>query len=1199
VAGEHFPLKILLAFDKAASGETLNASHRPKLIEGHTIKSPGESFMTFRILLAASNRFAMALASAALLMMSMCASASAQNMTVIKHVVFMVQENRSYDAYFGTYFGGDGVTQARLSTGQLVPMGHLPDSTPLDICHDWKCTLSDVNFGLMNHFDTDPSCHQNGGLICTSQMTQTDIPNYFSYAKHFVLGDRTFSSMYGTSFPNHLYTISATNGGVISQGKFPGNPAKREVGCEADETSTAQVMDAQGNVTTQYPCFDLLTLGDVLSAAGISWKSYSPAHLIYNPYTAINHIRNNPTVWAETNFADTQFAIDAAAGNLPAVSWLVTLAGNEHPPISTCMGQNWITQNVNAIMQGPDWSSTAIFILWDDFGGFYDHVPPPAEDEFGLGPRVPFLMISPYAKAGYVSHTRYEASSILKFIEELFGLPSLNGRDVNANDTTDSFNFSQTPLSTLVLPMQSCPYIVSSQTFTPQTVNTPSTAYHFTFSNVSANPVKFTSVVATGDYAETNNCGNVNAGLFCTINVTFTPTQTGTRTGTLTLTDNAAGGGTQVVNLTGTGTNVGLSPSTYNFGTQVVLTSSAPVAITVSNAGTIPVNISNVSTTGPFSETNTCVGALQPTKTCQVNVTFSPTAPGPTFGTVVITDDDPSSPQIVNVQGVGATLVPSTTALTFGNVALGSVSAPQAITITNKTTRTVTLNGIAIAGPQDFGEFAQTNNCTNLSPGTNCTIEVTFAPLHLGLANLPVLEISYGALDSPILISLTGNGIANSNNPRPFIEQALKPVTVVPGGAAFTLTLTGTGFTSSSVVNWNGSPRTTSFLSGRNVKATILASDIATAGTGSVTVSSTAPGGGTSNAVLVPVTKSFTMSPTGNDITVGTNPNLVAIGDFNGDGHMDLAVANQSSKTISILLGNGDGTFTVGATLNTGNEPSALAVGDFNGDGHLDLAVGNSPDSTIMIFLGDGTGNFNQVPTIIPSVNPVSIAVGDFNGDGYLDMVVTNFMINTISVFLGKGDGTFWPTATPAVILNGPSALAVADFNGDGIADLAVANQTGSTVSIFIGKGDGTFSQKNASLTLASAPSALGVADFNGDGKIDLAVASASASTVTVFLGTGTGTFQTGVVNNTGTGPNSIAIGDVNGDGILDLVTANGSANTVSVLLGVGNGTFQSHTDLNTNLGPQSAVVADFNQNGKLDIAVADSQASKVTVLLQ
>src|SRR5262249_26441420 len=171
---------------------------------------------------------------------------------------------------------------------------------------------------------------------------------------------------------------------------------------------------------------------------------------------AIKHIRETP-LWTEHVVNDDTFVADARDGKLPAVSWLVTGDGSEHPPLSVCAGENWTVEQLNAIMQGPDWSTTAVFLTWDDFGGFYDHVPPPVIGNSSLGPRVPLLIISPYARKGYISHTQYEFSSFLRFAEERYHLRALTDRDSKANDMVDSFDFQQQPLQTLILHERSCP----------------------------------------------------------------------------------------------------------------------------------------------------------------------------------------------------------------------------------------------------------------------------------------------------------------------------------------------------------------------------------------------------------------------------------------------------------------------------------------------------------------------------------------------------------------------------------------------------------------------------------------------------------------------------------------------------------------------------------------------------------------------
>lgn len=215
------------------------------------------------------------------------------------------------------------------------------------------------------------------------------------------------------------------------------------------------MIDANGNRSAHSPCFDFPILGDELTAAGLSWKYYIEDGA--GVLAVIRHVRNGP-MWTENRGTTDQFLRDAQSGHLPDVSWVIAPpTGSEHPPNSICAGENQTVQYVNAIMQGPDWSSTVIFVTYDDFGGFYDHVPPPQIDQDGLGPRVPLLIISPFAKRGYVSHTVYEHSSMLKFIERRYRLAALTARDAAASDMLDSFDFGQPSRPPLILSQRACP----------------------------------------------------------------------------------------------------------------------------------------------------------------------------------------------------------------------------------------------------------------------------------------------------------------------------------------------------------------------------------------------------------------------------------------------------------------------------------------------------------------------------------------------------------------------------------------------------------------------------------------------------------------------------------------------------------------------------------------------------------------------
>jgi hypothetical protein len=450
-----------------------------------------------------------------------------------------------------------------------------------------------------------------------------------------------------------------------------------------------------------------------------------------------------------------------------------------------------------------------------------------------------------------------------------------------------------------------------------------------------------------------------------------------------------------------------------------------------------------------------------------------------------------------------------------------------------------------------------------------------------------------------LLIALSAlTGAANAQNPVPLINQPLVPEAIAPGSAGFTLTVNGTGFASGAVVNWNGSGRTTTIVSVSRLTASILPSDIANAGTASVTVVNPSPGGGTSNVVFFEVTAPSSSIALGapSAFGAGISPVAAAVGDFNGDGKLDLAVANQGSNNVSVLLGNGDGTFRAAVSYGTGQFPYSVAVGDFNRDGKLDLAVANFDSNSVSVLLGNGDGTFRAAVSYGTGSGPHSVAVGDFNRDGKLDLAVANQASNDVSVLLGNGDGTF-QTAVSYWAGSEPQSVAVGDFNGDGKLDLTVADAASLNVSVLLGNGDGTF-QAAVNYGAGSGPQLVVVGDFNGDGKLDLAVANGVSNNVSVLLGNGDGTFHAAVDYGTGSEPRSVAVGDFNGDGKLDLAVGNFSSNNVSVLLGNGDGTFQAAANYGAG-SPASVAVGDFNDDGRLDLAVADIGPNFVSVLLQ
>jgi hypothetical protein len=458
-----------------------------------------------------------------------------------------------------------------------------------------------------------------------------------------------------------------------------------------------------------------------------------------------------------------------------------------------------------------------------------------------------------------------------------------------------------------------------------------------------------------------------------------------------------------------------------------------------------------------------------------------------------------------------------------------------------------------------------------------------------GMTYALFLGVALAAL-SPLEI-LSSTAFA-AENPVPLISQPLVPDAVAPGGAGFTLAVRGTGFVSGAVVNWNHSSLATTFVSHSQLTAWVPAPDIAAASTASVTVVNPSPGGGTSNVMF------FEVTPSSSSIALsapsafgaGTNPDSAAVGDFNGDGKMDLAVANEGSDNVSILLGNGDGTFQAAVNYGAGTDPDSVAVGDFRGDGKLDLVVANYYSNNVSVLLGNGDGTFQAAVNYGVSA-PTSVAVGDFNGDGKLDLAVAN-VFSEVSVLLGNGDGTFQAAVNYGAGAE-PAWVAVGDFNGDGKLDLAVANVDSNNVSILLGNGDGTF-KAAVNYGVGTEPVSVAVGDFNGDGKLDLAVAN-YGSNVSVLLGNGDSTFQAAVNYGAGAEPACVAVGDFNGDGKLDLAVANVATGNVSVLLGNGDGTFQAAVNYGAGIG-ESVAVGDFNGDGRLDLA---SPSADVLVLLQ
>jgi phospholipase C len=397
----------------------------------------------------------------------------------IQHVVVIFQENRTPDNLFhdpvliakGADISSTGVN----SSGQTIRLTATSLGTDYDLNHSHSAFLQIYDNGKMDGADRISVICSESARNCPPPNPQfryvqaPDVGPYFQMAEQYAFGDRMFQTNQGASFPAHQFIIAGTSAPTATSNLFAAENPTESGDCIAPARTRVALIDPSGNEScAMYPCFEHPTLSDELDAKGVSWRYYTPsASSIWTGPNAIRHIcqaqvQNGQLVctgsaWSNVIIPQAQILTDISNNQLPAVTWVIPNGQNsDHAgAIGNTGGPSWVASIVNAIGNSSYWANTAIVITWDDWGGWYDHVPPPQVrvncSEWGCGYvyglRVPLIVISPYAKPGYISHVNHDFGSILKFIEETYGLGSLGYADALADDLSDCFNFHQMPIT--------------------------------------------------------------------------------------------------------------------------------------------------------------------------------------------------------------------------------------------------------------------------------------------------------------------------------------------------------------------------------------------------------------------------------------------------------------------------------------------------------------------------------------------------------------------------------------------------------------------------------------------------------------------------------------------------------------------------------------------------------------------------------
>ncbi|MGA9943580.1 MAG: alkaline phosphatase family protein [Candidatus Cybelea sp.] len=382
---------------------------------------------------------------------------SAAASSKIQHVVIIVQENRSVDNLFQSLPGANTQSYGLNSQGQEVPLKRVSMTAPYNVGHVHASWLTEYNNGAMNGFDLETcrgTCPVNAAY---GYVPKSEVEPYYTMAKTYTFADEMFQTNQGPSFPAHQYLISGTSTlNNSTTDRAANNPltanAQLTGGCDSPAGSLVAVINTRGGEPESlraFPCFKRKALMNELDQAGLSWRYYQATQGpgLWNAVDAIYSIWSNQSEYNSNVIVPSSKVLsDIARKQLADVVWVTpTKAASDHPRETDGSGPSWVASVVNAIGQSPYWNTTAIFVTWDDWGGWYDHVTPQIFNSYELGFRVPLIVISPYARAHYISHTPHEFGSILKFTEKTFGLRSLRTTDERSDDLFDCFDFNKQP----------------------------------------------------------------------------------------------------------------------------------------------------------------------------------------------------------------------------------------------------------------------------------------------------------------------------------------------------------------------------------------------------------------------------------------------------------------------------------------------------------------------------------------------------------------------------------------------------------------------------------------------------------------------------------------------------------------------------------------------------------------------------------